>query len=57
MGRVDHKVALISGAARGMGASHARLLAAEGAKVLIGDILDDEGRALPCWVDAPTRVR
>jgi 3alpha(or 20beta)-hydroxysteroid dehydrogenase len=46
MGRVDTKVALISGAARGMGASHARLLVAEGAKVVIGDILDDEGKTL-----------
>ncbi|HTQ22121.1 glucose 1-dehydrogenase [Mycobacterium sp.] len=46
MGRVDTKVALISGGARGMGASHARLLISEGATVVIGDILDDEGRAL-----------
>lgn len=46
MGRVDDKVALISGGARGMGAAHARLLVAEGARVVLGDILDDEGQAL-----------
>jgi 3alpha(or 20beta)-hydroxysteroid dehydrogenase len=46
MGRVDGKVAVISGGARGMGASHARALVAEGASVVAGDILDDEGKAL-----------
>ena len=46
MGRVDNKVALISGGARGMGASHARLLVREGARVVIGDILDEDGTAL-----------
>jgi len=37
-GRVDGKVALITGAAQGMGAAHARALAAEGAKVAVADI-------------------
>lgn len=46
MNRLDGKIALISGAARGMGASHARAIVAEGGKVVIGDLLDDEGRAL-----------
>ncbi|MBS9533245.1 glucose 1-dehydrogenase [Mycobacterium sp. M1] len=43
MGRVDGKVALISGGARGMGAADARALVAEGARVVIGDVLDEEG--------------
>ena len=46
MARVSGKVALISGGARGMGASHARLLVQEGAKVVIGDLLDEDGAAL-----------
>ncbi|HEX6256092.1 MAG TPA: SDR family NAD(P)-dependent oxidoreductase [Euzebyales bacterium] len=46
MGRFDGTVAMISGGARGMGASHARELAAEGASVVIGDVLDGEGKAL-----------
>jgi 3alpha(or 20beta)-hydroxysteroid dehydrogenase len=46
MGRFDNTVALISGGARGMGASHAKALVAEGAKVVIGDVLVDEGEAL-----------
>ena len=40
---LEGKVALISGAARGMGAEEARLFASEGAKVVIGDVLDEEG--------------
>jgi 3alpha(or 20beta)-hydroxysteroid dehydrogenase len=45
-GRLDGKVALISGAARGQGAAEVRLFAAEGAKVVAGDVLDDDGAAL-----------
>ncbi|MBX6387768.1 MAG: glucose 1-dehydrogenase [Frankia sp.] len=43
---VEGKVVLISGAARGQGAAEARLLAARGARVVLGDVLDDEGRAV-----------
>ncbi len=46
MARFDGKVVLISGGARGQGAAEARLLVAEGAKVVIGDVLDDEGAKL-----------
>ena len=42
--RLDGKVALVSGAARGIGAAIAGMLAAEGAIVGMGDILGDEGR-------------
>ena len=44
MGRLDGKVAVISGGARGQGATEARMMAREGAKVVFGDILDEEGR-------------
>lgn len=43
MGRLDGKVALVSGGARGQGAAEARVFAAEGAKVVFGDLRDDEG--------------
>lgn len=43
--RLAGKVAYISGGARGMGAAHAERFAAEGATVVIGDVLDDVGAA------------
>lgn len=43
MGKLDGKVAIVTGAARGQGAAEARLFVSQGAKVLLGDVLDDEG--------------
>jgi 3alpha(or 20beta)-hydroxysteroid dehydrogenase len=52
VGRLDGKVALITGAARGMGKSHARHFVAEGARVVLGDVLDDRGAAVAAGLGA-----
>ena len=44
MNNLEGKVALITGAARGQGAAEARLFASRGAKVVITDVLDEEGK-------------
>ena len=50
--RLESKVAVISGGARGMGAVEARLFAKEGAKVVLGDILEAEGRKVESEIRA-----
>ena len=49
--RLEGKIALISGGARGMGASEARLFAQEGARVVIGDVREDEGRQVEAQIN------
>jgi NAD(P)-dependent dehydrogenase (short-subunit alcohol dehydrogenase family) len=52
MGRLDGKVALISGGARGQGAAEAETFAREGARVVFGDVRDDEGRKVEATLEA-----
>ena len=51
-GRLDGKVAVVTGASRGQGAAHTRRFVAEGAKVVATDVLDDEGEALAAELGA-----
>ena len=46
MGRLDGKVAIVTGGARGQGEAEVRAFAAEGAKVVLSDVLVAEGEAL-----------
>lgn len=46
MGRLENKVAIVTGGSQGMGETHVRTFVKEGAKVVIADILEEKGRAL-----------
>ncbi|WP_328838593.1 glucose 1-dehydrogenase [Streptomyces europaeiscabiei] len=46
MGKLDGRVVLVTGAARGQGEQEVRLFRAEGAEVVVADVLDDQGEAL-----------
>ncbi|NSC22279.1 SDR family oxidoreductase [Streptomyces albus subsp. chlorinus] len=56
MGKLEGRVVVVSGAARGQGAAEARLFAAEGARVLLGDVLDDQGERVAAEL-GPARAR
>lgn len=50
--RLQGKVAIITGGARGQGAAEARMFVREGAKVVFGDVLDDDGRQVEAEITA-----
>src|SRR5579859_5335621 len=55
MGVLDGKVALVSGCSRGQGEGEAKRFAAEGARVVLGDVLDDEGKAVASSIGEAAR--
>jgi len=55
MGRFDEKVVIVTGAARGQGEAEARLFASQGAKVLLADVLDEQGQAVAADIGAAAR--
>lgn len=57
MGALEGKVAIVTGAARGQGEAQARLFASEGASVLLGDVLDDEGAAVAATIGETATYR
>ncbi len=55
-GRLAGKVALITGGARGMGAEEGRVLAAEGATVVLADVLDEQAQATAATIDGAAHL-
>lgn len=55
MGRLNERVAIVTGGARGIGAAVARLFATEGAAVTVADVLDTEGERLAAELGGPAR--
>ncbi len=54
MGRVDGKVAIVTGGASGMGKADAQLLAAEGARVVVADLNEADGQAVAAAIGDKT---
>ena len=57
MKRLEGRTALVTGAARGIGAATARRLASEGARIVAGDLLDELGAKTTAEIKAPARRR
>ena len=55
MGRFDEKVVIVTGAARGQGEAEARMFAAQGARVLLADVLDEQGEGVAADIGAAAR--